>query len=146
MDVISDLLKTCVPAIIGALIAIIPTAIKKRMEIMQKREEQKFQDKKQRYIKLISLFTKVLRGQKDKKFDKNDVDELIDLINTISITENLEVVKALNDYIGTWGKTDDTTQNSSYTLLVKAIRKDLDINDDGKQFPNIGLIELNLKT
>lgn len=146
MDVINDLLKTCVPAIIGALIAIIPTAIKKRMEIMQKREEQKFQDKKQRYIKLISLFTKVLRGQKDKKFDKNDVDELIDLINTISITENLEVVKALNDYIGTWGKTDDTTQNSSYTLLVKAIRKDLDINDDGKQFPNIGLIELNLKT
>ena len=39
MNVISDLLKTCIPTIIGALIVIIPTAINKRMDIKQKREE-----------------------------------------------------------------------------------------------------------
>lgn len=66
MDILSDLLKTCIPIIMGALIAIIPTIINKKIEIKQKRDEQKFQDKQQRYIQLISLFTKVLRGQKNK--------------------------------------------------------------------------------
>ena len=44
MDVFVELLKTCIPTIVGALIVIIPTAINKKMEINQKREEQKFQD------------------------------------------------------------------------------------------------------
>lgn len=145
MDILSDLLKTCIPIIIGALIAIIPTIINKKIEIKQKRDEQKFQDKQQRYIQLISLFTKVLRGQKNKEMKIDELDELIKLINTINITENVEVVKALNDYVKTWGKTDEDIQNATYTMLVKAIRKDLCVNDEKNKFPDIGLIEINIK-
>ena len=145
MDILSDLLKTCIPIIMGALIAIIPTIINKKIEIKQKRDEQKFQDKQQRYIQLISLFTKVLRGQKNKEMKIDELDELIKLINTINITENVEVVKALNDYVKTWGKTDEDIQNAAYTMLVKAIRKDLCVTDEKNKFPDIGLIEINLK-
>lgn len=42
MNVISDLLKTCIPTIIGALIVIIPTAINKRMDIKQKGKNRDF--------------------------------------------------------------------------------------------------------
>lgn len=145
MNVISDLLKTCIPTIIGALIVIIPTAINKRMDIKQKREEQRFQDKQKRYIRLISLLVKVLRAEKNKQSNTEDIDELISLINTINITENLEVVKALNDYVNTWGKKDDHVQNNAYRLLVKSIRKDLSIDDEKDKFPDIGLIEINVK-
>lgn len=75
----------------------------------------------------------------------DELDELIKLINTINITENVEVVKALNDYVKTWGKTDEDIQNAAYTMLVKAIRKDLCVNDEKNKFPDIGLIEINIK-
>ena len=65
--------------------------------------------------------------------------------NTINITENLEVVKALNDYVNTWGRKDDHAQNNAYRLLVKSIRKDLSIDDEKDKFPDIGLIETNVK-
>lgn len=145
MDVLCDLLKVCIPTVIGALIAIIPNTINKKIEIKQKREEQKFQDKQQRYTQLISLFTKVLAEQRNGEIKKENIDELINLINTINITESLEVVKALNQYVNTWGKSVGAMQNIAYASLVKAIRKDLGINDEKKEFPDIGLIEINVK-
>ena len=145
MDILDYLIKNCIPTVIGALIVIVPTAINKRMEMKQKREEQKFQDKQQRYIQLISLFTKVLRGQNEGIIEKENIEELIKLINTINITENIEVVKALNNYVNTWGKTDKMNQNAAYTLLIKTIRKDLYVKDNNREFPDIGLIEINIK-
>ena len=145
MDVFVELLKTCIPTIVGALIVIIPTAINKKMEINQKREEQKFQEKQQRYTKLITLFTKVLRAQKNSQFDDKDVDELIELINTINVTGGLGVINCLNSYVNTWGKEDKTNQNKAYSELVKAIRLDLNVdNKELNNFPQLGLIEINV--
>ena len=145
MDVFVELLKTCIPTIVGALIVIIPTAINKKMEINQKREEQKFQEKQQRYTKLITLFTKVLRAQKNSQFDDKDVDELIELINTINVTGGLDVINCLNAYVNTWGKEDKTNQNKAYVELVKAIRLDLNVdNKELNNFPQLGLIEINV--
>lgn len=146
MDVIVDLLKTCIPTIVGALIVIIPTAINKKMELKQNREEQDFKDKQQKYTQLIMLFTKVLRGQKNNEFDETDVDELIDLINTINITGDVTVVKALNEYVQTWGRKESVYQNEAYSSLVKAIRTDLGVDKkENKDFPEIGLVEINIK-
>lgn len=146
MEVIIDLLETCVPTIVGALIVIIPTAINKRMEMKQEREEQDFRDKQQRYTQLITLFAKVLRGQKKGNFLEADVDELINLINTINITGNVQIVKSLNDYVKTWGREEGDTQKKAYLELVKAIRVDLNYNSQqDKDFPEIGLVEINTK-
>lgn len=146
MQVVIDLLNTCVPTIVGALIVIIPTAINKKMELKQNREEQDFKDKQQRYTKLITLFIKVLRWEKSGKYDNADIDELIGLINTISITGNIEVVEALDKYVKTWGKEGKDDQNKAYSELVKAIRKDLCVDEkDIKNFPEIGLVEVNLQ-
>lgn len=146
MQVVIDLLNTCVPTIVGALIVIIPTAINKKMELKQNREEQDFKDKQQRYTKLITLFIKVLRWEKSGRYDNADIDELIGLINTISITGNIEVVEALEKYVKTWGKEGKDDQNKAYSELVKAIRKDLCVDEkDIKNFPEIGLVEVNLQ-
>lgn len=146
MEVIIDLLKTCIPTIVGALIVIIPTAINKKMEIKQKREEQDFQDKQQRYTRLIMLMTKVLRAQKNDNYAGDDIDELINLINTINITGDLKVVKALNRYVQTWGNQGEDIQNKMYSKLVQAIRLDLDVdNKSDTDFPEIGLVEIKVK-
>ncbi len=146
MEVIIDLLKTCIPTIVGALIVIIPTAINKKMEIKQKREEQDFQDKQQRYTRLIMLMTKVLRAQKNDNYAEDDIDELINLINTINITGDLKVVKALNRYVQTWGNQGEDIQNKMYSKLVQAIRLDLDVdNKSDTDFPEIGLVEIKVK-
>lgn len=143
---IIDLLKTCIPTIVGALIVIIPTAINKKMEIKQKREEQDFQDKQQRYTRLIMLMTKVLRAQKNDNYAEDDIDELINLINTINITGDLKVVKALNRYVQTWGNQGEDIQNKMYSKLVQAIRLDLDVdNKSDTDFPEIGLVEIKVK-
>lgn len=145
MEVIVDLLKTCIPTIVGALIVIVPTAINKKMELKQNREEQDFKDKQQKYMQLITLFTKVLRGEKNKQFDNNDIDELIDLINTINITGDVTVVKTLNEYVRTWGRKETIYQNEAYSALVKAIRVDLGVDKkENRDFPEIGLVEINI--
>ncbi len=146
MEVVIELLKTCIPTIVGALIVIVPTAINKKMELKQDREEQNFKDKQQRYTQLITLFTRVLRGQKNEKFDEKDIDELINLINTINITGDLNVVKSLNEYVRTWGEKEEANQNVAYSSLVKAIRTDLSVDEkEIKNFPEIGLVEINIQ-
>ncbi len=146
MEVVIELLKTCIPTIVGALIVIVPTAINKKMELKQDREEQNFKDKQQRYTQLITLFTRVLRGQKNEKFDEKDIDELINLINTINITGDLNVVKSLNEYVRTWGEKEEANQNVAYSSLVKAIRADLSVDEkEIKNFPEIGLVEINIQ-
>ena len=146
VEVSIELLKTCIPTIVGALIVIVPTAINKKMELKQNREEQDFKDKQQRYTQLITLLTRVLRGQNNEEYDKKDFDELINLINTINITGDLNVVKSLNEYVQTWGKKEEADQNAAYSSLVKAIRADLSVDEKQiKNFPEIGLVEINIK-
>ena len=41
METILDILRTCIPIIVGALIAIIPTAVQKRSEHKYDKEEKK---------------------------------------------------------------------------------------------------------
>ncbi len=147
MEVFIELLKTCIPTIVGALIVIVPTTINKKMEMKQEREAQYFREKQQSYTRLIMLLTKVLRGQKEENYSDDDLDELINIINAINITGDLHVVKALDAYLKTWGKEEKDDQNKAYSELVKAIRIDLDINDKQyKEFPDIGLVEIRIKS
>lgn len=94
------------------------------------------------YIELISLFSKVLKNQ----YNGSELDLLRNRINLISITGSVEVVKALNDYIDTWGKVDEEEQNNRYCDLLKVIRVDLDIDKTkNNKFPQIGLRDINVK-
>ena len=95
-----ELLKICMPIIVGALIAIIPTAVEKYLDRKNMKEEKRDKDKEEIYIELISLFSKVLKNQ----CNCDELDFLMNRINLISITGSIDVVKALNDYIDTWGK------------------------------------------
>lgn len=138
-----DILKTCIPIIIGALIAIIPTMVEKYMEQKNVKDEQRYTYKQNMYVELISLFAKVLKAPKDSR----EMDKLRNCINLISITGSTEVVKALDEYIDTWGKEEKAEQqNSKYCNLIKAIRTDLGIDKTiNESFPNIGLRDINIK-
>lgn len=61
MDMVLEVLKTCIPIIVGALIAIIPTMIEKFSERKYDQYEKQRQDKQKMYVELISLFSKVLK-------------------------------------------------------------------------------------
>lgn len=99
MEAFIELLKTCIPTIVGALIVIVPTTINKKIEMKQEIEVQYFREKQQSYTRLIMLFTKVLRGQKEENYSDDDLEELINIINAINITGDWHVVKALNVYL-----------------------------------------------
>ena len=94
MEVVLEIVKTCIPIIVGALIAIIPTMIEKSSERRHEFVEKRCQQKQEMYVELISLFSKVLKNQ----CDSVDLDTLRDRINLISITGSADVVRAMNPY------------------------------------------------
>ena len=114
MEVLLEIVKTCIPIIVGALIAIIPTMIEKSSERKHELVEKRCQQKQEIYVELISLFSKVLKNQ----CDSVDLDTLRDRINLISITGSADVVRALNEYIDTWGKASSEEQNEKYSNLL----------------------------
>lgn len=137
-----DIFKNCIPIVVGALIAVIPTMIEKYSDRKNVKAEKQLKAKQDMYLELILLFTKVLKNQNVS----TDLELLINRINLISITGSVEVVKVLNEYIDTWGKTDAKDQNIKYGELLKVIRVDLGIDkkiNDG--FPEIGLRDINFK-
>lgn len=142
MEVVLEIVKTCIPIIVGALIAIIPTMIEKSSERRHEFVEKRCQQKQEMYVELISLFSKVLKNQ----CDSVDLATLRDRINLISITGSADVVRALNEYIDTWGKASSEEQNEKYSNLLQVIRVDLKIDKKrNEDFPKIGLRDINIK-
>ena len=106
------------------------------------KEEKRDKDKEEIYIELISLFSKSTKNQ----CNCDELDFLMNRINLISITGSIDVVKALNDYIDTWGKKDAEEQNNKYCYLLKVIRVDLGVDKIiNNKFPRIGLRDINIK-
>lgn len=136
-----DSLISCIPTIIGALIVIIPTLINKIIEAKFQREQKLHLEKQTLYVDLITLLGSTL-----KEPNKHNLDELREKVNLISITGSVDVVKALNDYIDTWGgKGDQEEQNQKFNQLLKTIRVDLEIDKKiNKDFPDIGLRDINI--
>lgn len=142
MEVVLEVVKTCVPIVVGALIAIIPTMIEKSSDRKHELVEKLGQQKQDMYVELISLFSKVLKNQ----CDSEELNILRDRINLISITGSTDVVKALNEYIDTWGKASSEEQNEKYSNLLKVIRVDLKVDKKlNKDFPKIGLRDISYK-
>lgn len=142
MEIILDIVKTCIPIIVGALIAIVPTIVEKNSEEKYKQTEKQYQQKQEMYVELISLFSKVLKNQ----CNSDDLDALRNRINLISITGSTDVVRALNAYIDTWGRASSEEQNEKYSELLKVIRVDLDVDKKlNVDFPKIGLRDINIK-
>ena len=136
-----DVIRDCIPIIVGALIAIVPTMIGKYGERKNAKIENDHKEKQIMYVELISLFGKVL-----KTHDIADIEILINRINLISITGSTDVVKALNEYIDTWGLKDGNEQNKKYCELLKVIRIDLDVDKkENKNFPSVGLRDIKFK-
>lgn len=142
MEIILEIVKTCIPIIVGALIAIVATMIEKISERKHEQVEKQCQQKQEMYVELISLFSKVLKNQ----CDSDDLDTLRNRINLISITGSSDVVRALNEYIDTWGKASSAEQNEKYSNLLKVIRVDLKVDKKlNEDFPQIGLRDINIK-
>lgn len=143
MEVILEILKMCIPIIVGALIAIVPTMIEKATEYNHEKDEKQYQKKQEMYVELIALFSKVLKDE----FNKENLYLLRNYINLISITGSVEVVKALNEYLDTWGKGSGEEQNRKYCELIKVIRVDLGIDKKiNDEFPEIGLRDIRVKS
>ena len=142
MGTLTEILKTCIPIIVGALIAIVPSFVEKLISNKYEHKEKQQQEKQELYIELISLFTRVLKENRTER----DLCLLRNKINLISITGSVDVVKALNEYIDTWGSASGELQNEKYKTLIQVIRKylnvDKEINDN---FPNIGLRDISAK-
>lgn len=137
-----DILKECIPIIVGALIAILPTMIEKKQEQENSKKEKEQQQKQNMYVELISLLGKVFKNQ----CEGEELDLLRNRINLISITGSVEVVKALNEYIDTWGEKNMEIQNEKYCNLLKEMRVDLGIDKKlNKKFPSIGFREIKVK-
>lgn len=142
MDDLIEVLKTCIPIIVGALIAIVPTIIEKLITRKYTLQEKQQQEKQELYVELISLFGCALKEDRTT----SDLKLLSDKINLISITGSVEVVKALNDYIDTWGNESGDLQNQKYRTLLQVMRKDLNVDKKiNKEFPDIGLRDVNVK-
>lgn len=85
---------------------------------------------------------KALKG----KSTAENLDLLRNRINLISITGSIEVVKALNDYIDTWGYRYGEELNRKYCELLKAMQVDLHVdNDINIDFPQTGLRDISFK-
>lgn len=142
METLIEILKVCIPIIVGAFIAFFSTMVEKSSENRHDKEEKQQQKKQKMYVELISLFSKVLKSQDNTA----DLELLRDRINLISITGSIEVVKALNEYIDTWGNATGEEQNQKYCYLLKVIRVDLEVDKKlNKGFPEIGLRDINIK-
>ena len=142
MGTLIDVLKTCIPIIVGALIAIVPSITEKLISNKYEHKEKQQQEKQELYIELISLFSRVLKENRTER----DLLLLRNKINLISITGSVEVVKALNEYINTWGRASGEVQNEKYRTLLQVMRKDLNVDKkNGEDFPSIGLCDINVK-
>lgn len=138
------MIKECIPIIVGALIAIVPSTIEKVLERKTQREENTSNKKQELYMELISLFGKVLKRTGPE--EEYNIDELRNKINLVSITGSTEVVTALNEYLDTWGKEDSLKQSEKYTELLKTLRVDLQVDKKiNCEFPSIGLRDINIK-
>lgn len=136
-----EILKTCIPIIIGALIAIIPTMVEKIFERKNDKLEKQQQEKLELYVEIITLFNKVLKDPREGE----TLDLLRNRINLVSIIGSVEVVKCLNEYIDTWGIVEKNVQNKKYCELLKAMRVDVGIDKTiNKEFPTIGLRDINV--
>lgn len=100
------ILQSCIPIIVGALIAIVPTLIEKCSEQKNNRVERVYDKKQELYVELVTLLGKVLKRQ----HNSNELDLLINHINLISVTGSVAVVKALHEYLDTWGSTSGEEQ------------------------------------
>lgn len=114
MGTLTEILKTCIPIIVGALIAIVPSFVEKLISNKYEHKEKQQQEKQELYIELISLFTRVLKENRTER----DLCLLRNKINLISITGSVDVVKALNEYIDTWGSASGELQNEKYKTLI----------------------------
>ena len=142
MGTLIDVLKTCIPIIVGALIAIVPSITEKLISNKYEHREKQQQEKQELYIELISLFSRVLKENRTER----DLLLLRNKINLISITGSVEVVKALNEYINTWGRASGEVQNEKYRTLLQVMRKDLNVDKKiDEDFPSIGLCDINVK-
>lgn len=142
MGTLTEILKTCIPIIVGALIAIVPSFAEKLISNKYEHKEKQQQEKQELYIELISLFTRVLKENRTER----DLCLLRNKINLISITGSVDVVKALNEYIDTWGSASGELQNEKYKTLIQVIRKDLNVDKEiNDNFPNIGLRDISAK-
>lgn len=138
----TEILQNCVPIVVGALIAIVPTLIEKRSEQKNERTESILERKQALYVELISLFGKVLK----KDNENNELATLQNRINLISITGSAEVVHALNEYLDSWGSASGEEQNKRYCNLLKVMRVDLGIDKKlNEDFPEIGLRDISIK-
>ena len=142
MDDLIEILKTCIPIIIGALIAVVPTITEKVITNKYAHQEKQHQEKQDLYVELISLLGCALKEDRTKE----DLHLLSAKINLISITGSIEVVKALDDYLDTWKTGSSDLQNQKYRALLQVIRKDLNVDKKIiEKFPNIGLRDIHVK-
>lgn len=129
-------------SLVGALIAIVPSITEKLISNKYEHKEKQQQEKQELYIELISLFSRVLKENRTER----DLLLLRNKINLISITGSVEVVKALNEYINTWGRASGEVQNEKYRTLLQVMRKDLNVDKKiDEDFPSIGLCDINVK-
>lgn len=137
-----EVLQTCIPIVVGALIAIVPTITEKIFEQRKDKAEKQRQKKQELYVELISLFNEVMKTQ----CESEALEQLRDRVNLVSITGSVEVVKTLNEYVATWGAETVEEQNKKYSELLKAMRVDVGIDKRlNKEFPEIGVININVK-
>lgn len=142
MGTLIEVLKTCIPIIVGALIAIVPSATEKLISNKYAHKEKQQQEKQELYVELISLFGRILK----EDFTEDDIALLRNKINLISITGSVEVVRALSEYLDTWGRASGELQNEKYRRLLQVIREDLNVDKEiNDNFPDIGLRDINVK-
>lgn len=67
MGTLIDVLKTCIPIIVGALIAIVPSITEKLISNKYEHKEKQQQEKQELYIELISLFSRVLKENRTER-------------------------------------------------------------------------------
>ena len=136
-----EVIRTCIPIIVGALIAIIPNAINISIDRRTQRKISVLKQKEEMYAKLIDLLEKTLTNPSTVFY----CNELRHTINIINISGSREVVKTLAAYTDTWSSGTSEVQNKRYSDLILAIRKDLCIDKrTKKKFPNVGLVTINL--
>ena len=134
-----DIIKTCVPIIVGALIAIIPNAIERHSARVLETKKANLARKQELYTKLIFQLESVL-NKPESAYNRN---ELRNCINNISIVGSIGVVNALKEYLNSWGTTGDN-QNKKYNTLLREIRTDISVDrKKERRYPEIGIININ---
>ena len=67
MGTLIEVLKTCIPIIVGALIAIVPSTTEKLISNKYEHKEKQQQEKQELYIELILLFSRVLKENRTER-------------------------------------------------------------------------------